>query len=190
MPGCCAATFVRSPMSSSMFARNHSLSAGASFWLSALSLGLCNSFHGPWRTAHCLPSRQTRTSCGLGALAERITGTMLGQSREPIASMHHLGAHFAFGQMTRPRNDGGQPDAALEQTEFRAAIRPAASAAVVRAFFDGMAVVGLIDDDGVVAQAGVFKEFHQPLHAFIKGRDERRVKISWKRSVLVMLKPF
>ena len=136
--------------------------------------------HGPLRALRRHPSGARRAA--MARSADRITGTMLlpsmsglssftPHSSASVGSQSHawtsLAAHLALGQMPRPGDDGRQPDAALEQAELRAAIRSRAAAAEMRAFFRRMAVVGLKDDDGPLAQAEVIQLLQQRADAFV-----------------------
>lgn len=77
-----------------------------------------------------------------------------GDGGEPVAAGDELITDDAGGDCAGERDDGGDAEAAFEDGAFVAAVGAGGTAAVEGAFFDGVAVVGLENDEGVVALAG------------------------------------
>src|SRR6185436_5469611 len=92
--------------------------------------------------------------------------------------------------MTGPRNDHRNANAPLEEAELCAAIWPRAAAAEMGALFGGMAVIGLENDNGLLAQTQLIDVFEQGTDAIIERGNKGGVEISRVREVLVVLEPF
>lgn len=96
---------------------------------------------------------------------------------------------FSLRQTPRPGDDGGKPDAALEQTELRPAITARAASAKMGALLGGMAVVALENDEGVLTESELVEFREEQSKPLILRRDEGGVEIARVRQVFEALEP-
>src|SRR5690606_5880072 len=99
----------------------------------------------------------------------------VGQRRQPIAGRRDLVANLPRWKMSRPRNDGWNPYATLEQAELRSPKRTSAPASKERPLLGRMTVGRLEHDDRVLAQTQFVKPGEDAPDPLVHRRNKRGV---------------
>ena len=102
----------------------------------------------------------------------------LGQGGEPVAADHELVADLTLGDGSGERDDRGNAQPALEEVALVPAIGPGRSAAAEGPLLDGVAVVGLEDDEGVPALARLLEVRQELAREVIDRGDEGGVLVA------------